>query len=151
MILIAVLGDKVACFLGAKLPYVVRPTTHGVFVPIGSAFVPELAAAEAFLGPLSPVWTQFHDQHGYNQLRRWYFRDTETGEIFLNDPRLGPLPVGWEEVPIDLTGDRRWHNSTTSKVNYCDPRLFPENLRNRGVALEEIVIGSPSTKQNSSR
>jgi hypothetical protein len=77
------------------------------------------------------------------------FLNIVTGEIQIEDPRLGPLPEGWkiqghkeerlwnwfvreDDLEIEKQSEfERWGS---------DPRLAPEFLRKRGVSLEELML-----------
>lgn len=61
------------------------------------------------------------------------------------DPRLGPLPVQWEEMrpegkEVDVNVASRFKNRDTGEVMDSDPRLLPDALRDRGIPLESFCL-----------
>ena len=104
---------------------------------------------EALLGPLMPG-TRYNWKlvHG-----RWAQVFVEIdGTATQLDPRAGPLPPGWSVVYESETGEpgpeiidgefqnQRFHNSETGEDVWWDPRLTSENLKKRGVDIQEFVL-----------
>ena len=138
-------GDVVAGFLGADSAKVLRLVTEGQYRVVGDCLVPGLMDCTAFLGPLPKPWTVYGDT-GYKTRNRFEFFNTETNESTIEDPRLEPLEgTGWERMdyePRDADPDLfdYFRNKKTGEVMNSDPRLLPENLKARGVPLEEFEL-----------
>ena len=128
---------------------VLRPDTTrpGHYVYIGSGYVHGLMDGEALLGPLPPPYKvqikrDVEDGWGYENP---HYLNAETGEFIRKDPRLGPVPDGWEELMLERTPDdprtfTRFRNRTTGEMINSDPRLFPAALEERGVKLETFNL-----------
>ena len=69
------------------------------------------------------------------------------------DPRAGPLPHPWRifygkkeerfEEEVDKDGNLRciyFENSESGKIDYHDPRLTAQNLKNLGIELQDIFL-----------
>ena len=124
---------------------ILRPTSAGeVFEIIGPCLVHGIMDAEALLGLLPKPWIVefYRDNLGYARL---HFRNTETKDLTVEDPRLGPLTPEWERFDQGrMPDDPRWFayfkNKATGEVMNSDPRMLPEELKKRGVKLETFVL-----------
>ena len=98
---------------------------------------------EVLLGPIPS---------GY-RVEGWYpngfetvtFCHVPTEERDIEDPRLPPLPSEWESVERERTQDdpmflRVFRNKITSEMISSDPRMTPEALERRGVALQKFRL-----------
>ena len=68
-----------------------------------------------------------------------------TGEQTLEDPRLEAMPLEWERMTYERTPDdpayfAAFRNKVTDETINSDPRLSPEALQARGVALETFSL-----------
>ena len=128
---------------------VLRPDTDrpGTYAYKGSGYIHGLMDGEALLGPVpAPYRVQIkrdvEDDWGYENP---HLLNVETGEYVRKDPRLGPVPEGWEELIPERTFEdprsyARFRNSTTGEVINSDPRLLPAALEERGVKLETFNL-----------
>lgn len=124
---------------------ILRPTASSIgFEIIGPCLVHGLMDAEALLGTLPNPWIVelYRDNLGYARL---HFRNTDTKELTVEDPRLDPVSPEWERFEHDRTqDDPRWfayyRNKVTGEVMNSDPRMLPDELRNRGVNLEMFCL-----------
>lgn len=146
-------GDCLAVILGCDSPLILRPDELSEvkrFRVIGPCYVPGIMDAEALLGPLPSGWSA----------REEYVQGAEMVTIFKNgdtrtqkDPRLPPLLPAWRYIygnhnpPQEVEPEkleemaRQWFkNVETGEATYSDPRLTPELLRERGVAIEELIL-----------
>ncbi|CZR66919.1 uncharacterized protein PAC_16820 [Phialocephala subalpina] len=129
-------GDVVTVLLGCNSPMVLRPTTEGTYKLVGEAYCDGFMHAEALLGALPDPFEfimRYDNNSGYWQ---WAFQNKKTGRFQVGDPRLGPLPPGWELR--SHTKEEFWQlfkNHKTGEETWWDPRLTSEELRKRGVAL----------------
>jgi len=133
----------VAILLGCSIPLILRPAPGQLYQVVGECFVYGLNDANRLLGPLSSPWTVNSVQgEGGRSVFRFY--NTVTEESTAEDPRLEPL-TDWTRVDKEVDGDDPIHcdffkhRTTNECVNY-DPRLEPELLRERGVALTEFSL-----------
>ena len=109
---------------------------------VGECYVDGFMEGEALLGAL-PSNLHYVTRY-FPDLTKHYdiLMDTQTGDIHVEDPRLGPLPAGWR------TGDHRkkhvynrFSNEETGIIaTGSDPRLSPEALKARGVDLQEVRL-----------
>jgi hypothetical protein len=156
-VLIPFIGDILVILLGFWLPIVLRPTLSGQFEVVGDAYVHGLCNGEAILGPFSPKWIfQVLETHQWSYWET--FLNEETGKRTGLDPRLGPLPEGWEGIQLleddipnpNLFRDNdtgrviplftSFRNTATGEVTKFDPRLSKEVLEARGVPLRTFEL-----------
>ncbi|KAI1741583.1 heterokaryon incompatibility protein-domain-containing protein [Xylaria scruposa] len=139
-------GDLVCVFLGCHMPMIVRPARSGGdgFKIIGPCQLPGIMDGEAILGDLPDPWKVefYRDDMGVSV---HHFRNAETGRLTTEDPRLGPLPDGWERVKRDRrVSDPRWFDCFVNKVSgetlNADPRMRDGELKERGIALKNFKI-----------
>lgn len=139
------IGDFICVLLGCHMPMILRPTSAGeVFEIIGPCLVHGIMDTEALLGPLPKPWIVefYRDNLGYARL---HFRNTETKDLTVEDPRLGPLMPEWKRFDQDrMPDDPRWFayfkNNTTGEVMNSDPRMLPGELKKRGIKLETFYL-----------
>lgn len=130
-----------------------RPQTGGSYQVVGHAFTHGFHDASAFLGPLPPHWrvVAIPDRNGGYMIR---FRDLSNAGSDINleicdvdtidDPRLGPLPDGWEWNESERTKNHPdifeefYHES--DKYVLSDPRMTIDALEARGVVLETFDL-----------
>ncbi|PSN63102.1 HET-domain-containing protein [Corynespora cassiicola Philippines] len=139
-------GDRVCILLGCNMPLILRPLNppEKGHVVIGPCMIEGLMDAEAFLGPLEDPWKIEFDRDNTGQLCP-SFRNTETDNKTIFDPRLGPLQSDWEFLDMerkdnDPTYFMHYRNKQTGKVVNYDPRMTPERLKERGVDIQTIRI-----------
>jgi hypothetical protein len=137
-------GDKVCVLLGCPLPVLLRGQSFDKHLFVACAYLHGLMDGEALLEPL-PEGCKVVLGNDHNGKTFQFFVDsttqTETGE----DPRLEPLPAEWERF---ITKDRLWPtkkvegfwNKHTGQIMHSDPRMLPNALRARGVALETFTL-----------
>lgn len=141
-------GDIVAVILGCDPPVLLRESASnpGEFTLIGECFVYGLHDARALLGPLPPHWeVQIHSSYGSRFI--YQFRNTKTGELTIEDPRLRAEDLGdWERI---LDREPRasdpdiydyFRNNKTGEVINSDPRMSEANLRKRGVQFTSFTL-----------
>lgn len=132
-------GDHLCVLLGCSIPILLRPKPNNQFQVVGRCFQDGLDRAEAILGPLEEqIKVQMYMIDGAFMPR--FFNSAED-KLYNNDPRLGDLPAEWEKLEVRRTRDDplnvvRYRNKESGEIINSDPRLFPDALRARGVALE---------------
>jgi hypothetical protein len=137
-------GDKICVLLGCPYPVILREQPSGRYLFVACAYVHGLMDGEALLGPL-PESCKVTIQKDNNGDDFQVFVDSTTQSETTQDPRLGPLPAGWEPV---VAKDRLWptkkvnafQNKDTEQILYSDPRLLPDALRARGVRIETLTL-----------
>ncbi|KAI0192103.1 heterokaryon incompatibility protein-domain-containing protein [Xylaria flabelliformis] len=138
-------GDVVCVFLGCHVPMIVRPSQSGDgFKIIGPCQLHGIMDGEAILGDVPDPWKVefYRDDMGVSVP---HFRNTETDQLTTEDPRLGPLPDGWERVKRDRrVNDPRWFDCFVNKVSgetlNADPRMREGELKERGITLKNFKI-----------
>jgi len=101
---------------------------------------------ESFLGPLPSPWKFQERRLATGQFECVLeFRNSDTGVVTQNDPRLGELSEAWEKVKAERTRDdpvlfAPHRNKSTGELINSDPRLLPSALHARGVTLETFQI-----------
>ncbi|PMD62421.1 HET-domain-containing protein [Hyaloscypha bicolor E] len=122
----------------------------------GECYVHGLMNSEALLGALSAVAGEDLWSYRWERVAGNHQIIFKNGELTTqNDPRLGPLPEDWnkkywsevrrryydEEFGTDGTmRELYFHNRSTNKFSYFDPRMTSKALKRRGVAFEDIII-----------
>lgn len=134
-------GDLVVVFLGCNVPMVLRKLPDAKFRVIGKATCHGVMAGEAILGNL-PEGVEF-TRHVQDRMSYAAFRDTRSGAIGLDDPRLPPgVPAGRAEV------DDQRHLAQTDSIAKGKKLLMPrqrwdiDELEKQGVKvrLQDFVL-----------
>lgn len=123
---------------------ILRPTTVGTFLLVGSCYLHGFSSAEAFLGPLPSPWIIQYKPDSFGAQAPYFF-NKDTKEETQEDPRLGKLPPEWEPVEKERTRDDpmlfRWfRNRNNGYTMNSDPRMLPLALHERGVRLEDFQL-----------
>ncbi|KAF2640471.1 hypothetical protein P280DRAFT_426465 [Massarina eburnea CBS 473.64] len=139
-------GDIAVVILGLEAPLILRPSTiigdQTGYQVVGPAYVNGLMDTEALLGPL-PSDYKAYEELDYEGYFIQGFRDSNSGITFYDDPRLGPLPDGWEfsrHYEPSERSFRFYYNTEDREVSKHDPRLSVDELRKRGVDVQRIVL-----------
>jgi hypothetical protein len=134
-------GDVVVVFLGCETPLVLRPHGLGQFKLIGEAYCPGVMHGEPLLGPLGNGWKRVMlPMPSKGDVSEIAFMNMETRDISAQDPRLGPLPSGWN-AHYDIEQHHWWFwIAQTAEITPFDPRLTPECLRERGVEVRDFEV-----------
>jgi len=99
--------------------------------------------AEGLLGNIQHPWKiQYYPVDGLHVPR---FLDTITGSNSIEDPRLGAVPLQWEQSQVVRKPDDPLHiahfeNKITGEVINSDPRMLPGALEERGVKLRTFQL-----------
>jgi len=142
-------GDIVIVALGCHSPLVLRPAGANRYTVGGNCFVHGIIHGEALVGPFNPG-----SRHSWNMVEGYMRLVTEDsdGTATQLDPRAGPLPPGWSVFYESKSGERgpkivdgelqnQWFcHLNTGEVTWFDPRMTSENLRKRGVDIQEFVL-----------
>ncbi|KAL2037799.1 hypothetical protein N7G274_009524 [Stereocaulon virgatum] len=138
---VAMPGDEVCVIFGCSTPLVLRPNTAGCYQVVGECYGDGYMDGAALLGPLSSEW-RFRARSVSGIDGRWgAFFNAVTGNIQVEDPRLGPLPAGWrvgkhaKEAVYNL-----YENTDTGEQTCLDPRTTPDALKARGVDIKEFKL-----------
>jgi hypothetical protein len=98
---------------------------------------------ESLLGPLPEGWKLelVFEDGSYTPT----YVNTSTEHRYSEDPRLPPLDSNWAKITRQRTQDDphflQWfRNEDRGQVMNSDPRLLPETLIKRGVALEYFKL-----------
>jgi hypothetical protein len=139
-------GDILAVVLGSDLPILLRPFSNVEdsirYQAIGPGYVSDLMDTEALLGPIP---RNYQVQYKIDSSSNWLmaFINQDSGTVTFDDPRSGSLPGGWEfdrQYETDERAKRYFRNTKTGKFTWADPRLTVEELRKRGVDVQEIIL-----------
>jgi hypothetical protein len=133
-------GDEVCVLLGCDNPMLLRATHDGSHEVVGQTYVQGLMDSETLLGPIGEQWMikKRLNNGGY---RYQGFLDLRTGITTGDDPRLGPLPDGWEfEYYQDDKIEFCFEDTHTGNITIFDPRLSSDALRKRGVELQTFNL-----------
>jgi hypothetical protein len=141
----AQIGDDVCCILGANAHLLLRPVPgrRGYFRLVGECYAAGLMDYEALLGSMPERWRFGETDADGNRI---YIYDEKRST--LKDPRLGPLPQGWQirysggqEVDEDGNFNIFWFtNENSGEETHFDPRLTKDALRERGVEMLEFIL-----------
>ena len=134
-------GDEICVLLGCQSPLVLRPCGDGSHKVVGECYIDGFMEGAACLGPLPSKWQWF--SRYFDEYSRDYeaFLNHQTSEFQVEDPRLGPLPVGW--YISDHEGKdaaNLYANEETGEETWFDPRMTPEALTARGVEMREFQL-----------
>ena len=136
-------GDIVCVILGCSKPLILRHHGASRYAIVGECFMDGVMTGEALLGKFSDNWSCVNKWFPQFQSRNYVFLDNDTGDIKVEDPRLGPLPAGWcnknmsdPELPCN------WYvNDESGEIaGIRDPRLTVDGLKARGVNLQEFRL-----------
>ncbi|KAL9629141.1 MAG: hypothetical protein Q9204_005446 [Flavoplaca sp. TL-2023a] len=107
---------------------------------VGGCYIDGIMDGGALLGELPKDWMYVYKI--FPKLGHYVvLLDSETQEIHLHDPRLGPLPAGWRIKKHKNDYAYNWFvNDVTGEKTPYDPRLEPEALKARGVDLREFRL-----------
>lgn len=143
------IGDIIVVLIGVDSPMVFRDAGNGVLRVVGEAYLDGFTTGEALLGNLEDGWVRM-SRFDEETMAYWVaFLNIVTGDIQIEDSRLGPLPEGWK---IQQHKEERLWNWFVREDDLefekqseferwgSDPRLAPEFLRKRGVPLEEFML-----------
>ncbi|KAH8592935.1 heterokaryon incompatibility protein-domain-containing protein [Bisporella sp. PMI_857] len=143
-------GDQIVVFLGCRSPMLLRPVSREKFQLVGEVFFNDACFGQSFLGPIP-------EGHGYRSCMQYDEAGNALGwvpsiincstlERLPDDPRLGPLPPEWKlsmggssSQPLFLKADEMTEEGDFSST-YSDPRLTPEALKKRGVAIRYFEL-----------
>ncbi len=134
-------GDHICIILGCDIPLILRPDEYGRYSVIGVCYVHGFMDGAALLGPLPRMWKHV-SRYDTVALGYWdAFINQETGETQVEDPRMGPLPTGWQICSHENeSGYNKYSNPETGERTIFDPRMSPEALRARGVDLQDFRL-----------
>ncbi|KAL9607488.1 MAG: hypothetical protein Q9167_007602 [Letrouitia subvulpina] len=132
--------DEVSVILGCDFPMILRPRNFNEYEVVGSCFVHGLMLGEALKPPLEPPW-----KNVLPVARGWalsYFINSQTDELLKSDPRLGPLPAGWEEVTTldPFLPPFVFKNKENGQISMNDPRMSAEAIKQRDIVLETLEL-----------
>lgn len=134
-------GDQLYVLLGCQSPMLLRPEEDCRFSVVGECYAHGLMDGEALLGPLSDNWTRVARFDAEKQSLWDAFVDHEGRICQIEDPRLGPLPYGWQITDHPLKHIySKFRDEATGEASIFDPRMLPNHLRTRGVNLQEICM-----------
>ncbi|KAH7329614.1 heterokaryon incompatibility protein-domain-containing protein [Stachybotrys elegans] len=129
-------GGVVSVMLGVQNPMVLHPVGDE-FRVVAPSYHPNLGQREAIYGKLPDGWRAFS-------------RPGEARLLFqkgclppcLEDPRMKgwSIPEGWEVGMLEEGWPYYWRSGQEKDWTWFDPRLMPDELVNRGVALKTIVL-----------
>ncbi|KAG0646983.1 Heterokaryon incompatibility protein [Hyphodiscus hymeniophilus] len=145
-------GDRIAVILGCNFALILRQemsSGRDCFRIVGPCYISGIMNSETLLGPLPSGWNARFEIVQDLQLMMFMNGDIRTQQ----DPRM-PLPPDWrymyggyegalQETEADTLEDMmlQWfENTKTGEWTKWDPRLTPGRLRERGVAVEEIIL-----------
>lgn len=143
-------GDIVCTMLRCLKPLILRKTSvrgFPEFRVVGECYVHALMDGESLLGPIPSPWTVHQVQSRYNELLQPLYHNLETNTSTSEDPRLSKLSItdGWEKFEKDRSPDDPlffvpYKNNKTGETINSDPRMFPDELRARGIKLEQFLL-----------
>ncbi|KAI4268019.1 MAG: hypothetical protein L6R38_007993 [Xanthoria sp. 2 TBL-2021] len=135
-------GDLVCVMLGCRSPLILRSNNSLSHEVVGECYIDGIMAGEALLGEL-PRNQMLVEKYFPDHRKNYYVLvDSDTGNIHLQDPRLGPLPAGWRIGNHEEDDAINWYvnDITGEDFGFRDPRLEPDALRARGVEIQEFRL-----------
>lgn len=152
-------GDEAYVILGCPVPLLLRPAGNDTFEMVGDCYVEGHMNGEAILGQLPAPWTAAPSDEGVlAQIPR--YKNTETGELSTDDPRLdGSIDDDWEVAGVVFDDgasaiyQRLRHQPQIIKgvrdrrIQETGGRHLVRGYRNRGTGEE--VLGDPRLSMDS--
>ncbi|KFY34128.1 hypothetical protein V494_07032 [Pseudogymnoascus sp. VKM F-4513 (FW-928)] len=131
-------GDVITTLLGRNSPLLLRPVDNDAYVVIAGVMVPDLCDSVSILGPLPTPWKmRLIDQIDHPRPQPHY-TNTVTNETSREDPRLGPLPPGWDRI------QGKWRPSQPVYVDHFQNVITGEYLKSRPPHRHsDVKIGQP--------
>ncbi|KAI1270067.1 HET-domain-containing protein [Xylariaceae sp. FL1019] len=139
-------GDQIFVILGCDMPMVLRPVRPGYYQVVKDCFVTGFMDGEAVLGEL-PRKCRIEGENtvGGGGSRPVYI--SKMGIEYHLDPRLMEMdwPSDWEELDFTRARDDprycvRFRNINSGEVINSFPQLLPDELRKRGVDVQNIRL-----------
>jgi hypothetical protein len=128
-------GDIITVLLGCDMPLILRARSDGKYQVIGAAYCDGMMDAEELLGELPEPYKIVSRSDSTSLFMSWACLNTESGNIQVEDVRLGPLPNGWRA--IRHAGEMLYQVIVDEDQNErIDPRLSVEALEARGVDIQ---------------
>ena len=135
-------GDQLCIILGCQVPLTLRKNEFGNHTVVGECYVDGVMDGAGLLGKLPSNWQRVdrHDPDAKGEYDAFINRDA--GIVQIEDPRLGPLPPGWQIA--DHRNKHMWNKYTNKAAGivgtHFDPRMSPEALKARGIDLQEYRL-----------
>jgi hypothetical protein len=138
-------GDIAATWLGFSNNVVLRCVGNGHYLLVGEAYSDGAMWGEAFLGSLPEHFQGVMHYDGETRLYSTGYIDRRHDEFYPagEDPRLSdiPLPAGWtKKIYEDNKFQTVFVNDETGDESWSDPRMNAEELKKRGVELQEFIL-----------
>ncbi|KAI3316664.1 HET-domain-containing protein [Xylariaceae sp. AK1471] len=95
-------GDEVCVLLGCDAPMLLRSLATGGYLVVGECFVEGLSMGEALLGPLPKNTRVANILDEASEQWFTHYLNHQTGETFVEDPRLKELPINLTDFRADL-------------------------------------------------
>ena len=135
-------GDQAYMVLGCDNLLLLRPNDAQTYKVVGECYVDGFMESEVLLGALPSNWQRVERRLPDLDGAFDAFMNVQTGDIQVEDPRLGALPAGWR---IADHSEKHAYNLFSNEelgvtATRSDPRLSPEALRAKGVPLQEIRL-----------
>ena len=135
-------GDVLCIVLGCQSPLVFRVNEFGNCTVVGECYLDGYMDGSALLGMLPSNWQRVRRYDPYLKAYHDVFTNSDTDSLQVEDPRLGPLPLGWR---IADHRDKHAHTRYTNEAagvfdSNFDPRMSPEALKARGIDLQEYRL-----------
>ena len=136
------IGDRLCIVLGCQSPLVLRAKEFGIYTMVGECYLDGVMDGAGLLGMLPSNWQRVlqHDPDldGYCDV----FINRDTGIVQPEDPRLGPLPLGWRIADHCYKHVFNWYTNEAAGIfnSNFDPRMSSEALKARGIDLQEYRL-----------
>lgn len=136
----AQVGDIMTVFLGCWSAMVLRPIQNDRYKVVGEGYCQGVMSGEALLGEFPGNFRLVKRYHGSLRDMTWAYSEGNSRTVYVEDPRLGSLPMGWRRKSHSAELKWAWYvNDETGeefKNQEGDPRLNPQALKGRGVDLK---------------
>ncbi|KFA52244.1 hypothetical protein S40293_00623 [Stachybotrys chartarum IBT 40293] len=140
----AKIGDSICLLLGTYAPTLLRKTPLDTYQVVGECYVHGLSDAVGMLGPVPDGWRAINKADAAGRMMPCFLNLANWSHT-RDDPRLGPLPQEWEQVPYERRDDdpaifQKFKNVETGELINHDPRLSPTVLESLGVRLQTFRL-----------
>lgn len=140
-------GDVASALLGARSLMMLRQRSNGKHEVLGECYVHRMMQAQGLLGSVPERWRRVAklDVKTNSYQVCWKYQAISEVSFQTTDPRLGPLPDGWNlkrhenEDSVDYYENPTKGEGMTSDM-VSDPRLRSKELLKKGVGIVAIDL-----------
>ena len=134
--------DVLCIVLGCQSPLVLRAKDSGIYTLVGECYLNGYMDGAGLLGMLPNNWQRVDRYDPDLKIYFDAFINRDTDFVQVEDPRLGPLPPGWQVADHIYKHVYELYTNEAAGIfnSKFDPRMSPEALKARGIDLQEYRL-----------